>query len=76
MPEPLNFVTEAEPWNIYRLEDGTVIRAKVVLCKVTVRDGERDQEGNPVYDMRWQQICDVTPGEHLRDTPQAKEFKS
>lgn len=63
MPEPLNFVTEQEPWNIYRLEDGTIIRAKIVMTQVTLREGEKMPDGSPIYDLRWQHIVDVTPSE-------------
>ena len=63
MTEPLNFATEQEPWNVYRLEDGTVIRAKIVMTRVMVREGVKTDEGFPVYDLRWQHIVDVTPSE-------------
>jgi hypothetical protein len=30
-PKLLDFVAESEPWNVYRLENCTVIRAKIVM---------------------------------------------
>lgn len=62
MNEPLNFVAEQEPWNVYRLEDGTIIRARLVMTRILKTDRLTD-DGFPVYETRFQQIMDVTPSE-------------
>ena len=46
--QEINFETEKEEWNIYRLADGTVVKVKNVLVSI-VRVNEYDQAGNPVY---------------------------
>ena len=38
-----------ERWNEYLLEDGTVLKAKLVVTNVYRVDGQFDAEGNPVY---------------------------
>ena len=48
-----------EKWNEYLLEDGTVLKMKLVLKKVLRVDGEYDQEGNPVYVMQSTNVTTV-----------------
>jgi len=38
-----------ENWNEYLLDDGTVIRVKVVVTQVVRMDGQYDAFGKPVY---------------------------
>lgn len=66
MNQPLNFVSDQEPWSIYTLEDGTVIRARLVLVKIQRRGNEYSPEGVPLYDCGFQQILDVTPSDMSR----------
>jgi hypothetical protein len=54
----LDFVAEREPWCHYRLENGVIIRLKVVLTKV--HDNGRHAGGMPDYGLSWQQVVDVT----------------
>lgn len=61
MPMPVEFVADSEPWCKYTLDDGTVLRIRVMLVKVT-RDGV-DVNGNPNYQLQMQQVCDVTPSD-------------
>ncbi len=72
MSDPYNFVAEQEPWSVYRLEDGTVIRAKIVMSRVTLRENERTPEGYPVYDLKWTHIVDVCPPEMTKRDPADK----
>lgn len=74
MTDPLNFVTDQEPWNVYRLEDGTVIRAKIVMTRVTIREGAVTDDGFPIYDLRWQHIVDVTPSELSKVARQSSDL--
>ncbi len=66
MAQLLNYVAEAEPWNVYRLEDGSTVRVKVVLTRVEFNG--LDADGKPNYQLGFQQIIDVVAGEHLKDT--------
>lgn len=52
MPTPIDFVTERENWNIYQLEDGTVLKIKLILADVK-RDGD-NKDGSPKYQVGWQ----------------------
>jgi hypothetical protein len=46
-------VTEStDRWCEYRLEDGSVIRAKPVIASFVRLDGVFDHDGNPLYGMR------------------------
>ena len=71
MPQLLNYVAEAEPWNTYRVEDGSTIRVKIVLTRIEFK-GLNDN-GQPDYQLGFQQIVDVVPGEHLKDTVLTKK---
>lgn len=71
MPEPLNYVAEIEPWNVYRLEDGSTVRVKIVMTRVEFHGIAPD--GKPNYQLNFQQIVDVCPGEHVHDTMSEKK---
>ena len=55
-----------ERWNEYFLEDGTVLKMKLVLKKVFKVDGEFDAEGNPVYVMQSTNVTSVSAPGHLK----------
>ena len=42
--EPIN-----ESWNEYGCEDGSTVRVKLVVSRITRLDGERTEAGEPVY---------------------------
>lgn len=58
MAEHLKFVAECEPWNIYRLEDGTLIKARIILT-ACIRGDQTGPEGEPIYQNKFQIIQDV-----------------
>jgi hypothetical protein len=58
--------TSGEFWNEYMLEDGTVLRVKVIMTDVVKVDNEYDAEGTPVYVMKTTMISSVSVPEHLR----------
>lgn len=58
--EPLAFTAIQEPWSIYRLEDGTLIRVRPVLVKV-INTGKMLENGKPELLFQFQQIMDVEP---------------
>jgi len=45
----LEFEAEKEPWCIYRLEDGTVLRVRQVLAKITRLTDRYKPDGEPIY---------------------------
>lgn len=55
-----------ESWNEYLLEDGTVIRIKLVMTDVYRVEGLYDNEGNPVYHVKSSNVLTVLPPEHLK----------
>lgn len=61
---PIEVNQSGERWNEYFLEDGTVLKMKLVLKKVFRVDGEHDEEGNPVYVMQSTNVTTVSaPGD-------------
>lgn len=61
MAMPVEFVADAEPWCRYTLDDGSVVRIRVMLVRCT-RDG-LNEDGSPKYELQLQQIVDVTPSD-------------
>lgn len=64
--EPVN-VTEIgfrdhnERWNEYLLDDGTVIRLKLVVLRVYRWDGHFDHRGDPVYFVDSAEVIAASP---------------
>ncbi len=46
--EELDFEIEKEPWAVYRLEDGTILKLKHVLVSVA-RTNRYKPDGEPIY---------------------------
>lgn len=63
---PIDVNQSNEKWNEYLLEDGTVLKMKLVLKKTLRIDGEYDAEGNPIYVMQSQNITTVNSPKELR----------
>ena len=78
--EPLAFSPVQEPWTIYRLEDGTMIRVRVMLVKVAPRlqDGRPTYGpgGEPLIDMNFTQVLDVDWPEHIQAEIEARRAAS
>ena len=62
----MGFRTGAEHWNEYLLDDGSVIRVKLVATEVLRLDGEYDPTGNPVYLMQSTNVMAVDAPDNLR----------
>ncbi len=62
----LNFRTGGEHWNEYLVDDGTVIRMKLVATEVMRLDSEYDQHGNPVYLVQSTNVMSVDAPQNLR----------
>ena len=61
-------VTEStERWTEVRLEDGSLLRIKPVLLSAVRVENQFDQDGNPIYQVKVNQVMTVTDvAEHLR----------
>lgn len=60
------FRGDVEHWNEYLLDDGTVVRVKLVATEVVRVDGEYDGEGNPVYVVYSSNVTHVSAPEDLK----------
>lgn len=56
----LGFRTPAEHWNEYLVDDGSVLRLKLVATEVLRVDGEYDMEGKPIYLLQSTNIMTVS----------------
>ncbi len=62
----LTFNPSVENWAEVMVEDGTVIRLKLVVTGILKIDDAYDDEGNPVYRVKSQNIMAVSAPEELR----------
>jgi len=63
---PVEINQASEYWNQYLLEDGTMIKIKLVATKIVRVDNEYDPEGNPVYFAQSTNILAVNAPDNLR----------
>jgi hypothetical protein len=66
---PIDVNQSSEKWNDYLLEDGTVLKMKLILKKVLRVDNEYDGEGNPVYVMQSTNVSTITAPKNLKKIP-------
>jgi hypothetical protein len=60
-------VTESsEKWTEVKLSDGTTIRTKPVILSVIRIDGQYDPEGNPMYQLKANQVMIADSPDHLK----------
>lgn len=64
-PKFLEFVADKEPWAQYTLENGTVVRIRVMLVKV-INEGKFNPDGSPQYQVQCQQVMDITWPEDIQ----------
>lgn len=65
-------VTEStERWTDVQLADGAVLRIKPVVIGAVRIDNRYDAEGNPLYQVKVNQIMTVTAPDHLKKGAQA-----
>ncbi|MCH7767538.1 MAG: hypothetical protein IH828_01215 [Nitrospinae bacterium] len=62
----LDFDIVKEDWNTYATEDGTSIKIKLVVTKVTRIEGKYDEEGNPLYLVKSNNMVVAAAPDHLR----------
>ena len=63
---PVEVNQSSERWNEYLLEDGTVLKMKLVLTKIFRIDNEYDKEGNPAYVMQSTNVTSVNSPKELK----------
>jgi len=56
----------SDNWNEYFVDDGTVIRIKLVATEIVKVDGEFDQQGNPLYVVASTNLAVVSAPDHLK----------
>jgi len=62
----VDFQIRKEDWNEYLLMDGTVLKMKLVIGDVFKVPGEFDNEGNPVYIVKSNNILVVRAPDNLK----------
>lgn len=58
-----------EGWNQYLLEDGSVVKVKLVVTEVARVDGVYEPDGTPVYTTKWNVVAAVTAPQELKKLP-------
>lgn len=66
---PIEINQAGEQWNQYLLDDGTMIKMKLVATKVLRVDNKYDKEGNPVYFVQSTNVISVAAPDNLRRKP-------
>lgn len=62
----VSFATDQEPMAIYRFDDGTVLKAKMVLMHVERIEGAFNADGSPMYNLAWQQAMSIIAVPEMR----------
>lgn len=65
---PVEFVMKDEPWTKFKLEDGTLLFARLTLLKI-YRSNDYDATGAPVYGWSSQNLVSTICPPALRGTP-------
>jgi len=63
---PVHVNQSSEHWNTYLLEDGSELKVKLVMTKVSRLDGSYDVEGNPIYIFQSTNITSVEAPQNLK----------
>jgi hypothetical protein len=64
--EELDFEADKEPWAVYKLEDGSVLRFKQALAKVCKLSGVFKPDGDPIYVFQMGGITHIEIPEELK----------
>jgi len=63
---PVEINQANENWNQYLLEDGSVVKIKLVATKIVRVDNEYDLEGKPIYFIQSTNVLAVDAPDNLR----------
>jgi hypothetical protein len=73
--EDIDFTEEKEPWNVYKLSDGTTLKIKLVLRGVK-RLKKFAPDGNPIYVINATNVLRVVDvPKELRMKPKPSSFE-
>lgn len=73
--DDIDFTEERESWNVYKLEDGTTLKIKLVLQNVK-RLKKYNPDGSPIYVIRSTNIMrPVNVPKNLKAKPKVSTFK-
>ena len=62
----MTFQEGGEHWNEYLVDDGTLVRIKLIAKEVLRLDGQYDSEGNPIYLISSTNVTHVAAPDELR----------
>lgn len=62
----IGYRASGEHWNEYLVDDGTVVRIKLVVTEILRLEGQYDPQGNPLYRMTSTNVMSVSAPENLR----------
>lgn len=65
--EQLDFKIDSEDWNTYKMEDGSIIKVKTVVSKIT-RLNKYNEFGEPIYLVNSTNLIDADVPENLKQT--------
>ncbi len=63
---PLTFRAAGENWNEYLVDDGTVVKVKLVVTEILRVDGQYDLDRNPLYVVRSSNVIVSSSPESIR----------
>lgn len=64
----MSFQTGGEHWNEYLVDDGTVVRVKLVVTEIIRLDGEYNAQGEPLYTVESTNVSAISAPEELRQS--------
>jgi len=62
----MDFKSIKEDWNEYQINDGTIVRMKVVVVNIAKVTDKYDNEGNPVYIVKTSNVLAISAPEKLK----------
>lgn len=65
-PIPVSVTNAEENWNIYKLSDGTTLRARTIMFDIARQHNKFDRNGDPVYEIKGATIYDINAPPKLR----------
>ena len=64
--DEVDFQTRKEEWNEYQLLDGSIVKMKSVVAGIFKVHDVFDEQGNPVYVIRSQNVTSVSSPDELK----------
>ena len=62
----IGYRSSGEFWNEYLMDDGSVVRMKVVVTSIVRVDGQYDEQNNPMYLIQSSPVVAVSAPDNLR----------